>query len=84
MNNKILELAKLAGLEQVSPEKLELFTELIINDCIDICDHSIRQNSSRRDQTPDFLIKSVFNYGVQSVEIISGNIKEHFGVRKYD
>lgn len=84
MNNKILELAKQSGLEHISPDKLETFAQLIIDECVDICDHSIRQNSLNRSEIADVTMKNIYNYSVKTVESIKGNIKEHFDIQTYD
>lgn len=59
---------------------LEQFAKLIIKECTDICDQRVKDLGDLRRTHYDFTNKSVIAYGESTAEILSSDIKKHFGL----
>lgn len=91
MNKRIRELAKEAGFstwvlnpskETMSdtPELLDKFAELIVKECMAMCDETQAVYSKHRLASLDFTDKNRYAAGEQAADTIYSKIKHHFGV----
>jgi hypothetical protein len=96
MNERTLELAKQAGLKveswmtnppkpfQIlgSTEQFEKFAELIVRECMTMCDETQSDYFKHRKASNDFTDKNIYAEGEAASDIIKYKMKKHFGVEK--
>ncbi len=97
MNERILELAEQAGLKQrvwnslgkelpmwqEDPDNpgLEKFAELLLKDCIAVCDETRKSYFKYRKGSDDFQDKNIYAEGEAASDVIKYKIKKHFGIK---
>ena len=86
MNKRIRELAHEAGLPTYNPEgvptKLEKFAELIVRECMTMCDEIRVDYFKHRKAADDFTDKNIYAEGEAASDIIKYKMKKHFGVEE--
>lgn len=87
MNERIQELAKKAGLyDEKTPEEVpgftacfEKFAELMVKECITLCDETRADYFKHRKNSFDFQDKNIYAEGEAASDMIKYKIKKHFG-----
>ena len=98
MNNRIQQLALQAGLKQriwnslgkelpmwqEDPDNpgLEKFAELIVGECMTMCDETRADYFKHRKAADDFTDKNIYAEGEAASDIIKYKMKKHFGVEE--
>ena len=94
MNEQLKELAKHAGIifesskqnrvHSVSTETLEKFAELIVKECVDICNQAILQNQDTLSKlkTDELAEQMIIHGSIYQAQKLGKGIKEHFGVEE--
>ena len=92
MNEKIKEFAKQAwpGLpshwwdSRDGAEAVEKFAELIVAECVDICNQAILQNQDTLSKlnTDELAEKMIIHGSINQAQKLGKGIKEHFGVEE--
>jgi hypothetical protein len=88
MNERIRELAHEAGLPTYNPEgvptKLEKFAELIVRECVNICNQAILQNQDTLSKlnTDELAEKMIIHGSINQAQKLGKGIKQHFGVEE--
>ena len=98
MNEKIRELALQAGIgftlwddsgramiDNYTPEeRLAEFAELIVKECIDICNQAILQNQDTLSKlnTDELAEKMIIHGSINQAQKLGTGIKQHFGVEE--
>ena len=92
MNEKIRELAEQAGfivdnnkiitMKQDNTIEFEKFAELIVRECVDICNQAVLQNQDTLSKLgDDELAEKMITHGaITQAQKLGEGIKEHFGV----
>ena len=97
MNNKLRELAEQAKItftdygsgefltDDISLPRLEKFAELIVRECIEICNQAILQNQDTLSKlNEDELAEKMIIHGsINQAQKLGKGIKEHFGLDCY-
>ena len=85
MNERIRLLAVEAGF-YANPdiEKFEKFAELIVKECVDICNQAILQNQDTLSKlgVDELAEKMVIHGSINQAQKLGKGIKEHFGVEE--
>ena len=60
------------------------FAELIVNECVDICQQAVEQNNQTRDllKEDELAEKMVIHGSIKQAEKLLQGIKQHFGVEE--
>lgn len=95
MNERIFELAKQADLIQwdslpsgartpdhESVVKARKFAELIVKECMTMCDETRSDYFKHRKAADDFTDKNIYAEGEAASDIIKYKMKKHFGVEE--
>ena len=90
MNERIKELAEQAGLLGPSSrvgnshDATERFAELIVRECINICNQAILQNQDTLSNliTYDLAEKMIIHGAINQAQKLGKGIKQHFGVEE--
>ena len=92
MNQKIRELAERSGFFPVPDEtevdleyraenaRYERFAELIVKECMSMCDETQANYLKHRKATIDFDEKNIFAEGEAASHVIKYKMKKHFGI----
>ena len=96
MNERIRQLALDAGIgftlwddsgremiDNYTPEEdLEKFAELIVRECVDICNQAVLQNQATLSElnTDELAEKMIIHGSINQAQKLGKGIKEHFGV----
>ena len=88
MNERIRQLAEQAYLYQEDDNfltaALEHFAELIVRECVDICNQAILQNQDTLSKlnTDELAEKMIIHGSINQAQKLGKGIKEHFGVEE--
>ena len=93
MNERIKELAEQAdatvlgtmtGGKQYTflEHDLEKFAELIVRECMSLCEDVKFQHSQYRKEETDFGMKNIYAEGEATCDLLQNKMKEHFGVEE--
>jgi hypothetical protein len=87
MNERIRQLALQAGQGEpfhIPPEFVEKFAELIVKECIGICNQTILQNQDTLSKlnTDELAEKMVIHGSINQAQKLGKGIKQHFGVEE--
>jgi hypothetical protein len=89
MNERIKELAKQAGIDfgnfesvTIDIDNAEKFAELIVQQCMSMCDERRAVYFGQRVASDVFIDKNMYAEGEAACEAIRYNIKHHFGVEE--
>jgi hypothetical protein len=83
MNKRIKELAdSVPGSHDASDEFCEKFAELIVAECMTMCDTVSADYLKRRKRAFDFQDKNIYAEGEAACDIIKYKMKKHFGVKE--
>ena len=88
MNERIRQLAEQAYLYQKDDNfltaALEHFAELIVRECVDICNQAILQNQDTLSKlnTDELAEKMIIHGSINQAQKLGKGIKEHFGVEE--
>ena len=85
MNEKIKLLAEQAGIDDnPDQEGLDLFAELIVQECVEICNQAILQNQYTLSKlNEDELAEKMIIHGsINQAQKLGKGIKQHFGVEE--
>jgi hypothetical protein len=96
MNKRILEIAKQANMladfgDDItvgrysiggSYEQMEQFAELIVEECMTMCDTVSADYLKHRKRAFDFQDKNIYAEGEAACDIIKYKMKKHFGVKE--
>jgi hypothetical protein len=84
MNERIRELAEQAGFLNKDEESIEYFAELIVRECINICNQAILQNQDTLSNliTYDLAEKMIIHGAINQAQKLGKGIKQHFGVEE--
>jgi hypothetical protein len=63
------------------PEKLEKLVELIVKECMTMCDETRADYFKHRKAADDFTDKNIYAEGEAASDIIKYKMKKHFGVK---
>jgi hypothetical protein len=83
MNERIRQLKLQAGInDNPDQEGLNLFAELIVRECVDICNQAILQNQATLSKlsTDELAEKMIIHGSINQAQKLGKGIKEHFGV----
>jgi len=67
---------------QIDPEVLEKFAELIVEECMTMCDTVSADYLKHRKGAFDFQDKNIYAEGEAACDIIKYKMKKHFGVEE--
>jgi hypothetical protein len=86
MNERIQELMKQAGAEDfyggADCMDVEKFAELIVRECMSMCDDVSNDYLKNRKAAFDFQDKNIYAEGEAACDILKFKMKTHFGVEK--
>ena len=91
MNEKIYTLAEQVGITEanlsdgnMSYNELEKFAELIVKECVDICNQATLQNQDTLSKLGDDELaeKMIIHGSIKQAEKLADGIKQHFGVKE--
>jgi hypothetical protein len=90
MNERLKELAEQAGYSWhnqfsgpiLSPNAIEKFAELIVRECMSMCDDVSNDYLKNRKAAFDFQDKNIYAEGEAACDILKFKMKTHFGVEK--
>jgi DNA-binding ferritin-like protein len=88
MNERIRELAKEAAREMnetgtySEPKFQEKFAELIVQECMTMCDNVSADYFKHRKAADDFRDKNIYAEGESACDEVRYEIKKHFGVEE--
>ena len=94
MNEKIRELAEKSGFFPVPDDtewdweyraenaRYEKFAELIVRECMTMCDETRADYFKHRKAADDFTDKNIYAEGEAASDIIKYKMKKHFGVEE--
>jgi len=81
----LLELKQRAGIQDnPDQEGLDLFAELIVKECVDVCNQAILQNQDTLSNliTYDLAEKMIIHGAINQAQKLGKGIKQHFGVEE--
>jgi hypothetical protein len=92
MNERIQELARKANMVEVEyspgfpdiryPKNFEKFAELIVRECMSMCDEQRAYYFGHRMASDDFIDKNMYAEGEAACDILQYKMKKHFGVEE--
>ena len=98
MNERIKELAEQSGLQQriwnslgkelpmwqEDPDNpgLAKFAELIVRECMSLCEDVKFQHNRYRMEETDFSMKNIYAEGEATCDLLQHKMKEHFGIEQ--
>ena len=89
MNERIKELAEQAGYSKDFlaiglPNNMEKFAELIVRECVDICNQAILQNQDTLSKlgVDELAEKMIIHGSINQAQKLGKGIKQHFGVEE--
>jgi hypothetical protein len=62
-------------------EMFEKFAELLLKDCIAVCDETRKSYFKYRKESDDFQDKNIYAEGEAASDVIKYKIKKHFGIK---
>ena len=89
MNEKIKQFAEQAGfkvnwqhedVQAIKMARFEKFAELIVRECMTMCDETRADYFKHRKAADDFTDKNIYAEGEAASDIIKYKMKKHFGV----
>ena len=86
MSDKIKTLKQQAGIAD-NPDQagLDLFAELIVGECVDICNQATLQNQDTLSKlnTDELAEKMIIHGSINQAQKLGKGIKQHFGVEEW-
>jgi hypothetical protein len=88
MNERIRELAEQAGIYKLNLSDeteywiMEKFAELIVQECMTMCDNVSADYFKHRKAADDFQDKNIYAEGESACDEVRYEIKKHFGVEE--
>ena len=73
-----------SDLDDYDREAIQRFGDLVVKECLDICQQAIEQNTQTRDllKEDELAEKMVIHGSIKQAEKLAQGIKEHFGVEQ--